>query len=56
MAQLLRKIGPWWTAVSLVSVLASCGDDVKVTNVLPVIKRAPENPRTGSVVPLDHNR
>jgi hypothetical protein len=41
MAQLLRKIGPWWTAVSLVSVLASCGDDVKVTNVLPVNNEPP---------------
>jgi hypothetical protein len=41
MAQLLRKSGPWWTVVSLVSVLASCGDDVKVTNVLPVINQPP---------------
>jgi hypothetical protein len=41
MAQLLRKIGRWWSAVVLVSVLASCGDNVKVTNVLPVINEPP---------------
>jgi hypothetical protein len=41
MAHLLRKIGFWWSVVLLVLVLASCGDDVKVTNVLPVINEPP---------------